>query len=345
MVDTMKTIAQCSVLACMTFALALLASSSARALVPVNPNASPEAAELLRFIDSLSGKYTLSGQHNYPGDLSIHTERAKNITGSYPVVWGQDFGFTASGQDGIDNRQKVIDEAIRQHKKGAIITLMWHAVRPIDDEPDGWKESVQNDLTDAQWQELVTPGTELHNRWLGQIDVVAEFMKKLRDHHVPVLWRPYHEMNGGWFWWGDKRGEDGYVALWKAMYDRYVNHHELNNVLWVWNPNAPRGNMGPYHAYFPGLQYVDILAADVYGNDYKQSHHDDLLELAGGKPIALGECGRLPTPEILAKQPQWTWFMCWTDFLVNQNEPDAVRQLYQTERVLTLDPVRAMRGE
>ncbi len=105
------------------------------------------------------------------------------------------------------------------------------------------------------------------------------------------------------------------------------------------NPNAPRGNTGPLEAYFPGLEYVDILAADVYGNDYKQSHHEDMLKLAQGKPIALGECGQLPTPEILEKQPMWTWFMCWSGFLYKKNEPEAVKELYDAERVLTLGDV------
>jgi mannan endo-1,4-beta-mannosidase len=123
------------------------------------------------------------------------------------------------------------------------------------------------------------------------------------------------------------------------MYDRYVNHHKLNNLLWVWNPNAPRGNAGPYQDYFPGLDVVDILAADVYRNDYKQSHHDDLLKLGQGKPIALGECGGLPTPEILDQQPQWAWFMCWSGFLYNKNKSEDVRRLYNDPRVLTLDEV------
>jgi mannan endo-1,4-beta-mannosidase len=95
----------------------------------------------------------------------------------------------------------MIQEAIRQHEQGSIITLMWHAVRPIDDEPNGWKESVQNDLTDAEWRELLTPGSALHQRWLAQLDVIASHLQVLQEHRIPVLWRPYHEMNGGWFWW------------------------------------------------------------------------------------------------------------------------------------------------
>ena len=117
--------------------------------------------------------------------------------------------------------------------------MMWHAVRPTDPETAGWKESVQNQLTEAQWKELVTPGTPLHRRWLAQVDGIPGYLKRLQRKKVPVLWRPYHEMNGGWFWWGQKRGEGGYRTLWRLMYDRLTHHHKLNNLLWVWNANAP----------------------------------------------------------------------------------------------------------
>ena len=82
---------------------------------------------------------------------------------------------------------------------------MWHAVRPIEDEPVKFSTSVQGKLTDAQWHDLVTPSTEINERWKSQVDVIAFYLKQLRDAHVPVLWRPYHEMNGGWFWWCQKK--------------------------------------------------------------------------------------------------------------------------------------------
>jgi mannan endo-1,4-beta-mannosidase len=147
------------------------------------------------------------------------------------------------------------------------------------------------------------------------MDGVAACLKQLQDARIPVLWRPFHEMNGVWFWWCNKPGEDGFKKLWIAMYDYFTAHHKLNNLLWVWNTNAPRDKIndeaGPYADFFPGIAYVDVLAADVYNNDWKQSHHDQLVELGGGKLIALGEVGNAPTPEIYDNQPRWSWFMVW----------------------------------
>lgn len=127
---------------------------------------------------------------------------------------------------------------------------------------------------------------------------------------------PYHEMNGVWFWWGNKPGSNGIQKLWAMMYDRYVNHFHLNNLIWVWGANGPRDIPGdevyPYKDFYPGAAYVDILGTDVYHNDYEQKDYNELLQLAKGKIIALTECGELPNPIILDAQPKWSWFLVWT---------------------------------
>jgi mannan endo-1,4-beta-mannosidase len=241
--------------------------------------------------------------------------------------------------DGINNRPGIIAEAIRQHQNGSIITLTWHAVCSLDDEPNEWKKSVWHKMTEAEWTELVTPGTPLNRHWQAQVDVIAGFLKQLQEARVPVLWRPYHEMNGDWFWWCGKKGEKGFRALWRLMFDRFVNYHRLNNLLWVWSPNAPGGIVGPYADYFPGQDCVDVLAVDVYIG-FKQPFYDDLVALAAGKPVALGEVGKLPTPVELQAQPGWVWFMEWNNMLTSKNTPEEILALYSDRRTLTRDRVQ-----
>src|SRR5690606_20026340 len=205
MIQSMKKSSRILAVACAALGLA----SAARAAEPVVPNASAEAAALLGYLHEISGSKTLSGQHNVPMVGSTRLPAIEKSVGLYPAVFGQDFGFSAPGTwDGINFRQSIVDEAIRRHAEGFIVTLMWHAVRPIEEEPVTFRESIQGELTDAQWRDLMTPGTEIHERWQSQVDVIAFFLKQLRDARVPVLWRPYHEMNGAWFWWGKKTGED-----------------------------------------------------------------------------------------------------------------------------------------
>ncbi len=308
------------------------------AFEPVNPQASPEARRLLEFLYSISGKKTLSGQHNYPGFHSGYSTRAQEITGRHPAIWGQDFGFTAQGKDGILHRAANMEEALRRHREGSVITLMWHAVRPMDEEPNGWKESVQNKLTDAQWKELITPGTALHRRWLKQLEVVAAHLARLRDAHIPILWRPYHEGNGDWFWWGFRPGPRGTAALHRLMFEVFTKQYGLNNLLWVWNANKMNDdhqNTGPYRDYYPGHPTVDILATDIYGGDYQDRHYDELLQVAEGRPVALGEIGAVPQPGLLERQPQWAWYMIWPDFLDATNRHEDIRALAQDPRVLS----------
>jgi len=307
-------------------------------VLPVTPGASEEAIEMLNYIYSISGKHTLAGQHCAPLVGSTRLSVVHRMTGQYPALFGQDFGFSFPGYwDGINYRQRIVDEAIRRHHEGFLITIMWHAVPPTQDEPVTFRESIQGDLTDEEWSQLVTPGTLLNERWKSQVDVIAWFLKQLQYAKVPVLWRPYHEMNGGWFWWGKKEGDNGYKKLWQMMFDRFVNFQGLDNLIWVYNTNEFKEGVDPHGTYYPGDDYVDILATDVYSEGFNQVNYDQLLELAGDKPVALGEVGDNPSPDKLEEQPRWTWFMSW-------GEPDGfgrdfrnTLRLYGSDRVLTLE--------
>ena len=206
-------------------------------------------------------------------------------------------------------------------------------MRPTEDEPVTFRDSVQGHLTDFEWKELLTPGTDLFKRWCAQVDVIAGYLAQLRDAHVAVLFRPYHEMNGNWFWWGGRPGKDGSSALYRQIYDRFVNYHKLDNLVWVWNVNSPSGNAGAFADYFPGVAYVDVVSVDNYG-EFKQSYYDDALALAGQKPIALAEVGGTPTLEVLKAQPKWTYFMIWAGLAEMLNPMEKLREVFNGPNLL-----------
>jgi len=307
---------------------------------PVNPHASPEARALLAYLNSISGKGIVSGQHNYPYTGARWTDMAYDLTGKYPGLYGQDFGFSAGeDKDSVLSRPEMIEEVKRQYKNGSIIALTWHEVRPTDDEPVTFTQSVQGKLTDYEWRELLTPGTPLYNRWCAQVDVVAGYLQQLRDAHVPVLYRPYHEMNGSWFWWGGRPGKDGSAALYRQLYDRFVNVHHLDNLVWVWNVNAPNPGWPAEAEYYPGANYADVVSMDIYG-EFKQEFYESMVALAGDKPIALAEVGGLPSPEVLDKQPRWTYFMSWSEFIQVVNPLDHTLAVYHSPRAIHRDDPR-----
>jgi len=306
----------------------IISSINVLATDPVNPDATPEAKALLDLFYRISGNYTLTGQHNYPNTKDRNSRFAARYIGQTPAVWSTDMGFAEEGDyDSYLARPDIVREAIRQHKKGSIITICWHAVPPTADEPVTFQPqgpvapdslaSVQGQLLDDQFKELLTPGTRLYNRWAAQVDSVAVYLKKLREANVPVLWRPYHEMNGDWFWWGGRVGEYSTVDLYRQLYDRMVNYHHLNNLVWVWSVDRPSTPIRQFFNFYPGNDYLDILSLDVYGSDFNQAYYDRLMALSQGKPIVLGEVGNPPMPDILDDQPNWSYWVIWAGMVRN----------------------------
>jgi mannan endo-1,4-beta-mannosidase len=285
-------------------------------------------------------RYQHCGPVNLPAfDAEAFKQKADSSGGfSMPEAKFLDITLTEA-------RDRMIEEAKKQYAEGHIITLMWHSCFPTDGDCCNGSSiwAMENRTSPEEWDSLVTEGTTLNEAWKTGADKVAGYLKQLQDADIPVLWRPYHEMNGVWFWWCNQQGDQGFKRLWIMMYDYFTNFHKLNNLIWVWNTNAPRDipndEAWSYEMFYPGDKYVDILTADVYRKDYRQSHHDQLVALGNGKPVALGEVGEIPTIEILEQQPRWTWYMPWAWILFTANKPEEIKTLMDSEKVLTLDEI------
>jgi mannan endo-1,4-beta-mannosidase len=287
--------------------------------VPVNPNATQEAKDLLAKICAVSGKGILTGTHNFPNHRNLDTEAIHATTGKYPAIWGSDFGFLdGEDKDAITHRNLMVEEAKRQYAAGSIIYLCWHMLRPTEDEPgksapngtsESWGGSVQARLTDDQWLELITSDSPLHQRWEKYMDTAAVYLKQLQDAHIPVMWRPMHENNGTFFWWGGRPGQYGTAELYREVYNRMVNVHHLNNLVWVWNQNGPAPG-GEFYNFYPGAKYCDIVSYDNYST-LDDRYYQEILTIANGKPIGFGEVGSPPPPEVLMNQPKLAFYMTW----------------------------------
>jgi len=330
---------------------------------PATPHASPEVRALLQLLYKLSGKYTLMGQHNFPAAGDRNSRFAAGYIGKPPVIWSTDFGFAKEGdKDSYRMRSAMVKEAIRQNKLGSIITLCWHAVPPTADEPVTFQPvagadplklaSVQGRLTDEQFKDILTPGTALYQHWAAQVDTIAGYLKQLQKAHIAVLWRPYHEMNGNWFWWGNRTGQYSTKALYLQIFDRLVNYHKLTNLVWVWSVDRPTKSGMEFENFFPGSNYFDIAALDVYGSDFKPDYYNLLLSLARGKLITLGEVGNPPPPEILDSQPKWSYWVVWAGMVRNTshkqydallNDPRVLGRT-DTAYISVVNPFRAELG-
>lgn len=271
--------------------------------------------------------------------MSYVTDSVKVMTGDYPAIWGSDFGFSDERHD-IDNikyRAGLVDEIEKQYHGGALITMTCHQVNPTIGEPCDFRGGVISKLTDQQWHGLLTPGTRINTAWKKQMDIITDILKQVQDAHIPVLFRPYHEMNGDWFWWCGRKGPDGYTALYKQLFHYFTEHHKLNNLVWVWATDRPWEGV---EEFYPGDRYVDILGSDIYPvKDYpevfRQEWYDRMVALAKNKPLALSECSVMPTEEILGKQPRWIWIMPWSESIFRANSDENIIKIYKSKRTIT----------
>ncbi|XYH96891.1 glycoside hydrolase family 26 protein [Sorangium sp. So ce1128] len=296
-------------------------------------DASPRNSGVLRYLYSISGSKTIAGQHNREpnADPARWTRKIHEISGKYPLLWGGDFLF---GAESIQHRGTMIDEAKRQWASGALVTLMWHACPPTMSEPCDWHRDIKGDLRDDQWNELVKDGTNLNARWKARLDTIVPYLDDLKNSGVEVLFRPLHEMNDDWSWWGGRPGKNGSQALYRITHDYLARTKGLNNLIWVWNVNDV--NIGRIQEYYPGDDYLDVASLDVYEKGYTSENYRAMLDIARGKPISIGECQFLPSPSVLAAQPRWTWFLGWAELVFQHNSREQIRAIYNDPRVLTL---------
>ena len=229
---------------------------------------------------------------------------ANEITGDFTAVSGFDLGdIEHNAEHNLDSvpfnvmRELIIDA----YKKGGIITISWHADNPVSG-GDSW------DKTPAV-AEILAGGqtTEKFELWIERL---AGFLKTLRykGKPVPVIFRPYHEMNGSWFWWGEGNcSASDYIKLWQRTVFLLRDKHNLHNILYAYSPNK----LGPgddYLKYYPGDDYVDILGVDIYdfnnAEDYKTAVAKDLALVKNianekNKLFAFTETGleKVQTPE------------------------------------------------
>lgn len=290
-----------------------------------NPNASAEAQKLYRYISETYGKGIISGQQEstWMGSEQYEFEYIFDKTGKYPAIRGLD--YMNDDFNGVNRR------AEEWHKRGGIVTICWHCGCDFG---GSWSECMNTEIKD--WDSALTEGTEEYKTLISGMDKAAKALKELNDKNIPVLWRPFHELDGGWFWWG-KGGAENFKKLWIIMHDRYTNYWELDNLIWVCGFS---GNGINYDNWYPGDAYVDIAGADSYNDGANTKLYKLVKNFVGEKkPICFHECGRIPTAKQLQEEKaDWVWFMTWhTEHITSGNDVNDLKEIYNDPYVITLD--------
>lgn len=208
--------------------------------------------------------------------ISSALEYFKDVTGEYPGLMSIDVAscFTYM-RDGSEDIIHIAEELINYAANGGVIVTHAHTSCPTN--PHEYRTG---NLNYDQWNELFVEGSELNAAFYDILSYTADFFEILDAAGVPVIWRPYHENNGNWFWYGAGRKDgnggtqldaDYYKKLWITTYEYFTETRGLDNLIWVYNPNIGENSetlAEPLYCY-PGDEYVDMVGIDWYSNgDY-----------------------------------------------------------------------------
>lgn len=277
-----------------------------------------KTTSVFNYIRDNFGKHIISAQQEstWMGSVEYEMDYLKNVTGKLPAIRGLDFM-----NDDFDG---VAERAIEWDRLGGLVTICWHTGVDIS----GYEESKKDR---PNIDKLLTPGTDEYNTLMNSWDKAAKTLQYLRDKNVPVLWRPFHEFDGKWFWWG-KGGGENFIKLWRMMYDKFTNEYNLDNLIWVLGYSEKMRD-----GWYPGDDYVDIVGSDNYDRSTNKAAWNKLTEITS-KPMAFHECGMVPSVERFQQDGTlWSWFMIWHTTWLTDNKSDNLKAVYNSELVITLD--------
>lgn len=230
---------------------------------PVDPEATLETRALFHRLDAVRGEHLLFG-HQHTTEYGVGWQATgtddsdvKRTAGAYPAVYGWDFfdpKQTAPGEGPLSMRAHVL----AAHARGGVNTFCWHAPNPV---------SGGNCFDKAPAVAALLPGGDRHAQLRADLDAIAAFFLGLNDdagRPVPVIFRPWHEHNGDWFWWGTPHHatHEDFAALWRFTVDYLRGEKGVHNVLYAWSPNWSWKD--EYFTGYPGDAYADVFGLDLY---------------------------------------------------------------------------------
>ena len=329
-----------------------------------NPNATKEAKNLYAYLTSIYGKHILAGQqeycgsHNYnkdaqqqqglPIDYLVDNEKEfdhiQKVTGKQPAVRGIDFLFYNTTQSYADDAPERV---IAWYKdKGGIPTVTYHWNVPTEKDSKTtafYVESTGNTpFTTFSVTNALTEGTWEHDVIDADIALLAEQFKKIQDAGVPVIFRPLHEAEGAWFWWGAE-GPEPCMELYHYLWDKLTNEYGINNLIWEWTSSTYSTSL----AWYPGDDYVDLIGCDKYNavnyqpnlSAISATFYSLVAQTTGQKMVAMSENDTIPSLENLeSSKAGWLYFCPWYgNYLTDLNSDEELDKIYNSDYCITLD--------
>lgn len=301
----------------------------------IDKNATKETRNLYNNLKTISKEHILFGhQHalEYGHEWSNETNRSdvKSVTGSHPAVVGIDFsGFSGQSKDAIEKTKETLKKnVINTYERGGITTVSWHFLNPASGGGFYWKDSVS-----VAAMSLIKPGGSHHEQYKEILKTIADFAHsvKAKDGSLaPMIFRPYHEFDGDWFWWGKKyTSREDFIAVWQFTVSYLRDTLGVHNFIYAFSPDNRFNSETEYLERYPGDDYVDMFGMDDYG-DYGRDGKYDLdaairkLKIISDVGIKKNKLAAL-TETGLESIPNTTW---WTEILLKTLKAEKLELAY-----------------
>lgn len=307
---------------------------------PADPNAQDCVKNVLKFLSDITYEKIVTGQHTQTMAME-ELEHIRSVTGREPALLGFELLSYSPNINYSDTDDECMTEVERNYgtlkrawewaEKKGLLTFTWHWFSPLG----GRSKSFFSANTDFDASRAVIDGTSENIALISDMDVMAGLLRPFCDKGVPILWRPFHEGDGDWFWWG-RQGAQTVKKLFRMMFERFTKVHGLNNLIWVWNSQVPE--------CYPGDDVVDIISRDMYPEKHvhtsQSEMYRELLKITESSKIAIiGETGTLPDPQAVHDEKVgWASYMTWSkSFCLTEdfNTDDYLRRVYESPFAVT----------
>ncbi len=269
---------QILILAMLTMAFSSCGTGQENKSVIADTKATEETVNLLANLKALTEKGVMFGHQDdlaygigwvYPdGESDV-----KKVCSDFPALLGMDLGHIELGHS--HNLDSVSFDDMRaftrfMYERGGVVTYSWHADNPLT-AGNAW------DVTSDKVVASVLPGGDNNEKYKQWLDHLADFFLSLTDENgkaIPVIFRPYHEHTGSWFWWGQKLcTTEEYIGLWRFTFDYLCDARNVHNLLFAYSSSGEFRNSEQYLERYPGDDYIDIIGFDTY---YSRNYINDV---------------------------------------------------------------------
>ncbi len=316
------------------FGMLCVKDASAQKLQLIDRKATAETKALFLNLHTLSKNHTLFGHqhatecgHGWAGDEN--RSDVKSVVGSHPAVIGIDLsGFSGRSEQEIENakaqtRKNVIDT----YNRGGVTTISWHFLNPVSQGGFYWVDSLSKPAV-----KYIIPGGEAHETYKSILRGIGEWAHSLKGADgktVPVIFRPYHEFDGGWFWWGAPHcSREEFISLWRFTVSYLRDSMNVHNFIYAFSPDNKFNTEEQFLDRYPGDEWVDMVGMDNYGDMGRDGYHLERatkklkivsdVALKRGKLAAFTETG-------LESIPNPTW---WTGTLLKVMRAEKMQLCY-----------------